>query len=455
MKLFQDIDVYSLQSGFMSLNYKLQDLLDPNENPYYFQDAQGELKIPLSTFADCMSTLERLEFIETNTEWNTYNGFFSKRPSAREARIKDYKERNFKTGFIYTMDYSTHFQEPEGAKHLPMAETEFKDAPTQFLQIYTIGNRMEIYTNKDLPFEKILKLKILQRKLFKDVKETPLDIIDDFLFALSESDLKKINDITEQILELPAVKERKLKQLDEIFSKDYKSILSNLKYNLENYEQSYIRKTNELSRLVDNIQNAQEEYEVMEERSKQKQDNSALLKYLSKHPYLKEIEKVSRNSVSLYYESPLIYFDEFVARKLIKKTTDPHKKAILKAILDRKYELMSRCQIYFNTQTFEVDLQRIGADEFIGHPHIDQYHCFGNHDTYIYDCKRTNNFLQAIEQITAATLNVNFKDAIVVSKMLTNVAHYYDLLKTWRNVETGEFVSTQTIFKEYMENEEA
>jgi len=174
-----------------------------------------------------------------------------------------------------------------------------------------------------------------------------------------------------------------------------------------------------------------------------------------KNPYIKEIEAVGDRTIDLWYEAPIIYFDDFIAEKILLSYISPEKRKIIKAIIDQEYELMTRCRIRFNTQYFSIEAIQIGNDGLLGHPHLDRYQCRGTHDRYIYEAAKTANYIGAIEQITAAVLNLNFADSIVIDTMLGTLTdnHYFERLKTWRHKKTKVMITTKELM-EVIQDEE-
>ena len=444
----------NLSNEFYEFTGILQSILPEYTCPTRASDRCGVFTVPVEGFMSCMSVLEKLHYPNNMEIANTYNGTCYKRISAYNHHIQKFIENNTKTGLLLYQDVSTHYTEYPKAKHLELAEKMFKITPSHFLKVYTINNLLVVYTNKDLPFSTVLKLKILQWSMFKDKTESYQPLVEEFLQALNEEDYEHITNVANRIINMPLIQELKYKTLNEVFSPDFTQKLNDLKGFKNALEQDYLRTQNKLAELVEKICDTQEEYESMQLRAAKKHDNTELFRFLSKHPYIKNIKKKSRTEIELYYEAPLLYFDDFVAERIIKNFTSKKRIAVVKAMLKRKYEVMTRCRIEFNTQSFRINPVRIGTDKFIGHPHLDEYHCVGNHDINIYECRHTLDYLGAIEQITAAVLNVNFADS-VVTRWLVNILSdpYYENLHTWRNKETGELVSSRSVLKEYYNEE--
>lgn len=440
-----------LNMGFNDIVRKLSNVLPSYDAQSMTNSTSGALSAHTETFLLCMSHLERLLFTNEMDKAHTFNGTCYKH-TTRFGTLKDrFTVLEIKTGLLINSDVSTHYIENTEAKHLPIAEEQFKVSSHHFLKIYTINGLMIVFTNKELPFETVVKLKLLQWSIFKDKIETPQQEIMDFIQAALKKDKNELNDLANAILNLPIIKEIKFQEIDRAFQVDYKDKLEDLRYDLEQNEQRVISKENELSRLIQKICEMQEQYEFLKMKSEQKNDNTLLLKWLSNHPYIKEVNRLGNHGIELYYEAPLIYYDEYIAKRL---NYGGNSKKIIDIFVDAKYELMSRCKIIFDTNSFNINFVRMGNADFSQHPHIDRYGCFGNHQMAIHEHRKTNDYLGALEQITVAVLNLNFADGVVIDTMLGNLLSEYHLdMRTWRNKETGELKTTRELLEEY-KNEE-
>ena len=256
MNLFKNLEPVELTTGFQKMTEKLSII----PNSYDSFSITGCLNYPTEHFLQFMSVAEKLFFMDELDKRHTYNATNYKRRQTLEHYTNQFFIDGLKTGFLYNLDVSTAYKENPQAKHLPVAEEQFKITPTQFLKIYTIEELLVVETNKELPFSTIIKLKLLQLKLAEKHIKTPQPLIFDFLNALLEEDLDKINQIEERIINMKELQEIKYKALDEVFQPDYSQRIQDLEYSIEQYEQSYIRKQNELSKLVQRLCQAQEDY---------------------------------------------------------------------------------------------------------------------------------------------------------------------------------------------------
>lgn len=404
---------------------------------------------PIPEFSQAMAQIERLNFLNEPRTAHTFNiTLYKPNEHTLNYELKRANAEQFKTGFILCQNYATRYQEVTGSTHLPMAEEQFKITPSHFLKIFTLNNKvLMVYTNKDLPFDTVLKLKILQWNLFKNNIENVNPDIEKLLTALYTKDADKANAAVNSLLSIKELADMKYEELKDLFKPNHELKIQAREKDITRLEQDYIRTENYLSEIVRKIQELQDELMILYKLNDQEYDATPIIKFLVKHPYIKKFRKWNSNTLEMYFESPLVYFDTYIIDK-IKRNYTGSKKIILQAIKDGKYELMTRCQIRFETNHFQVSFDRIGTDQLLGHPHIDAVGCFGNHGMAIRECAKEGDHLGAIEQISQATLNVNFADGIVIRRMLDNLI-YYGNHKTWRSKETGIMISTNELIEEY------
>lgn len=454
------VEAWALKDAFTEISTTFASALPALTTPtrYIYQNdnilkrIDHRFQIPVTQFLEMMAQIERMCFIDDPKTAHTYN-VASYKPY--EGRFTEHIERvskeQFKTGFILCQAPGTKFNDDPSYVHLPAAENQFKVIPTHFLKIFTINDALVVYTNKDLPIDTIIKLKILQWNMFKTNIENPRQEIDDLLNALYTRDTEKGDIAIDKLLKTKELQDIKYEDLKDLFKPNYELKLRNKEATIASKQNDYIRIENQLSQLVRDIEELQEEVIVLQTMSEAEYDATPIIKHLIKHPYIKEFKKINSESLQLYFESPLVYYDDYIIDRIYRNYSNQNK-TILRAFKDGKYELMTRCRITFNTVTFNVTFDTIGSANIIGHPHIDRAHCFGNHRAAIHDCAKEGDHLGAIEQISQATLNINFADSFVVRAMFDTLTHF-KYLQTWRSKETGAMLSTEEILEIY--NEEA
>ncbi len=422
------------------------------ENRVRFRSERGSLNIPCNGFIHMISHIERLFFPEDITNPPFTNKTYINAVPAFESMYYTIKnnEYTFESGFVYCQAPRTRYTE-FNETHLEALEVNLKEDSHHFLKIFMCNNVLFIYTNKSLSFETIIKLKILQWNVTKENIKTEQPKIFELLQAFLDKDVITINTIIEKLLNCKVILDSKYMDLKKVFQPKYEKKIEETKNTISSYENDYLYHENQLSALVTKIVELQTSLEFLKKQAEQEEeDNTDLIRFLAKHPYIKHIEKKSQTAVDLYFEAPILYFDDYILKRIIHNHT-PERQKILKVFLDNKYELITRCQIRFHTDTFQISIQYIGGNpRLIGHPHIDMYGCFGNHNLALHEAAREINYFGAIEQISQAVLNLNFSDSTVIQGML-NWLISNSHVPTWRSKETGVMLTTEELMEVYNE----
>ena len=441
-----------LHSLFMTTGSNIKALLP--ETISYNISLSYEYYAETREFIRLIHQLERLFFIDNLERDNTVNNLYKNADiSAMVYHLTHAEDAEDIPTFLINIAPRTRYDETrltrEGLIHLEAAEAALKDYDHQFLKIYTYKNGLYVYTNKQPTVETVIQLKLLQWNIFSNQIAHPIPEVIDLLKALVNKDVPEINKAIEAISKLPILSTIRYNELKEMFKPDYKAQKNRLIDQKNQKEQMYIEYENKLSELITQINTLNENILDMELKEDKIEDNTPLIKYLSNHPYIKDIQKKNSRQVSLYFEAPILYFDDYIIEKLLPNKSGDDKR-ILKVFLDNKYELMTRCLINFRPSDFAVNLDYVGDGNYIGHPHIDRYSCFGNHTTAIREAAATANYFGAIEQISQAVLNINFTDSCVVNEMLRTLRRD-PYRKTWRSKETQVLLSTSEILEIYNE----
>lgn len=448
---FLDHTANNLSSSFVNIYNDLSRIL-PNFSGYdnnYSYDYNFQR--PTQEFIRLIAELERLNFMDDLTKVNTKNTVLYKKGKHLDRYINNLEQIAIKTAFTLIEDASTHYQPSFEIRRMPALEAKFKLTPRHFLVIGTYKTEFIIYTNKPLPFETILKLKRVQYNLFKDKFKTLKPEIEEFLAALSEKkSVDTLNTLIDKLLNSEELQSIRYDELKELFKPNFEYQLEDLTNKKIDLERNCLDYENRLSAMVTEINKINDDIILVQTKiNNSNYDATPLIKYLLKHPYIKEFDKYDNNRIRLRFESPVVYFDPYLIDKIYhNKSTNQQK--ILRAFKANEYELMTRCEILFDTKTFSVRFNSIGNNDVIGHPHIDRFNCFGNHHIAIRESAKTGDYLGAIEQISQATLNVNFSDATVIDYMLRTLRDF-SYLKTWRSKETGAMLTTDEIMEIYNE----
>ena len=449
---FFDHTANSLSTSFTHVYNVLSKIL-PNFSNYYSNfNYDYRFQRPITEFVRLIAELERLNFMDDLTKVNTKTAVLYKKGKHLDEFIsRNLDQMATKTSFTLIEDASTHYQPSFPIRRMPALEAKFKLTPRHFLIIGTYKTEFIVYTNKPLPFETILKLKRVQYNLFKDRFKTLKPEIEEFLTALSEKkSVDTLNTLIDKLLNSEELQSIRYDELKELFKPNFEYQLEDLTNKKIDLERNCLDYENRLSAMVTEINKINDDIILVQTKiNNSNYDATPLIKYMLKHPYIKEFDKYDNNRIRLRFESPVVYFDPYLIDKIYhNKSTNQQK--ILRAFKANEYELMTRCEILFDTKTFSVRFNSIGNNDVIGHPHIDRFNCFGNHHIAIRESAKTGDYLGAIEQISQATLNVNFSDATVIDYMLRTLRDF-SYLKTWRSKETGAMLTTDEIMEIYNE----
>lgn len=414
-------------------------------------------------FITMFTQLEKLLFCDKFNEEAFYavNYIYGNSGKAKryEERIADHEGRHEKlaSGLMIINSPSTHYIQDEQVhytrRHLTAAEESFKVVPTHFLKIYTVENVLIIFTNKDLPFETIIALKRLQWSISKENITTPQPDFDLLLEAIANKNINNINLALNRLNNLPVFDEIKCQKLLSVFKTNNQRQIKDLENQIISKNSDCLYHENKIAELISEIVEAEELLEFYRNKKDDEEEIRTFIKYLLKHPYITDVSKIDDENVVFSFEAPIIYYDDYLIKKIIHNYTFNAKK-ILQAFLDKKYELMTKCRIQFNTRSYNIQNARAFHETaYIGHPHIDRYSCFGNHKIGLKDAAKSGDFYLATEQISQAVLNLNFSDGAVVNEMINTLLNRITV-PTWRSKETKIIISTEELLEEYR-NEEA
>lgn len=354
------------------------------------------------------------------------------------------------TGFVLAIAPKSHYVEftTENVQRLEVAENTLKEFPAQFIRIFTKNDNLYVYMNKMPTWGQLIKLKLLQWTIFEDKIKTPEPLVNEFLNGMLDKNLKKVNEALTKIFARPYFAERKYKDVLKIFQSGATQNIQILEDAIEDLQSRITNYENALSSYMTELHDKSELLFSMKQSPTE--DFKPLIRYLSKHPYITNITTRGSETIRFHYEAPIIYFDKYILEKVMSHKTGI-KRQILSIFTKDEYELMTRCEINFNTKDFNLSFHTIGAADqgLIGHPHIDRFKCFGNHNIAVRESAKNRDYIGAIEQISQAVLNLNFSDSYVVDTLLQELSRYPNKNITWRHKETGTMLTTREVLNQY------
>ena len=429
-----------------SVEQELKNILPTVNQGCAVRGIDGAAKV---SFMKLMEQLERLFFL--NTENQDHTDFITVVLNKYDSLFRDYVNTTiYSTGLIIHIAPKTHYEEFRGVKHLEVLEKELKYNPNQFLKVFTKNDKLFVFTNKQLTWKQLIKIKILQWTLFESKINDPEPNIKEFLIGMLNRDLNKINTALTNIMTRPDFVELKYKEIVSVLEYGSKTQIRVLEDSIDMVQREIMEYENRLNEKLTDLRNLNISLSAAENAPQE--DMQLIIKYLIKHPYIRSFNARNQTELVFYFEAPLIYFDKYILDKIIDNHSDTNRK-ILNIFINNNYELITRCKIIFDTQHFRVSFSRMGPEPrgIVGHPHIDTYQCFGNHNKAIQDAAKEGNYLGAIEQLSQAVLNINFSDSYVVGTMLNDLRNNMDYFRTWKCKETGAMLTTE----EVINNEEA
>lgn len=274
------------------------------------------------------------------------------------------------------------------------------------------------------------------------------DIRDMVAAIHKNTNIGKANRIYHAMVNTPELaKARTVNAINGVFKDMKNGRIDNIKGNIENINYRLNELQNDYSNYLSNKRNLLEELDRIKNNPDIETDD--IINYIQKTKYIKKVTKAtSGRGVSLYYEAPILYYDDDVIQH-IRHSYDEEEQFIFDAFLERRYQLYTRCEVIFYPEDFRVNNMTIGSrnenNYYIGHPHIDRFGCFGNHGEAIQDWAETGDYIGAITQVTAAVLNLNFTDGTVVGELIDTLIDRADDVPTWYDTETGVVLTTNEL----------
>ena len=405
--------------------------------------------------SDKRAIMQYLHYIENvnflNSETIIHNEHFYTTNAHYQIQYESrFRDKAF-TGIIIqnsslSSQYNNFINNLFDVERLEAAEENIKQKTAKNMYIFTIAdsNYLFVSTNDPLTELSLLKLYAIKLRLLENKLPCFEPATLDMIIALINEDKEALIDSVNRIKNNENLKNyifdeiaRSLKSRKSRLIENLKEQISACKIQIKDTRENLARA---LSRLNDkNIQfkalmNGEDTF-----------DPQLIIRYLKKCPYIQRIKMLNSSTIRISYLSPLIYFDDYILEKIMDKREGMDYE-IFKLFYDQEYELMSRCSIDINTEDFTVTQgEYLGSNlEAMSHPHIDQYNCFGNHEELIAEAAENDDMLYVLEEVTQATLNINFSDSIVIDTMLRMIKDHSEL-EWWREKETGAMYSTDEL----------
>ena len=346
-------------------------------------------------------------------------------------------------------DDFTSYLHDETMQEMPALATDLKQNQNNDIKLHFNGKKLVCQTNSSPKIETFYKLKVLEWTLLSGVLKN-IDCSDMLAFckAFYNNDLNAANVALNKLVDFKEIKKKKFSNLNKYFKSNKEQDLNRLEQEINNY----IRKANEyqeaLAGIYENLRRDQDEF-TLKLSQEDAFDWDVLLNYLMNHPYITDIDEYSSTKILIHFEAPITYYDAKIGKSTTKHF-EHFAKEVTDVLLDDRYTLWTQAGIILDTYNFSVQNAGIGNGIYIGHPHIDKYSCFGSHRNAIEKWIRTKDYFGVIEQLSAAMMNLNFADGVVISRIPETIMLNMDA-KTFYDNEKKTFVSFREI-KEEKEN---
>ena len=310
---------------------------------------------------------------------------------------------------------------------------------------YKVKSNLVIGSTKQLTTKQWLIIYRLQYQIFRSQYTTPMARYAELLDALIDENIEKANQYIDEILADKSITDNYAEKLGNVFKYNKEQRLDNIKSQID-----YIRTT--LQNLVEQYNERQRDLENQLENYERIKNENKKVPAINIGRHIIENKNITRaqqfnDHIQLTYLTPLINFNEDAAEDAAVKRSQ-FAKDIINTMINGKYTLYTECVIVIY-EDMSIQAQRSAATyhQFIGQPHLDNYACYGDHIDYINQFADNFNIIGLIDQVTEMAMNMNFRDGVVTDQLMGILSTHQDM-KTWKNNETGEYVSTREIMEE-------
>ena len=310
---------------------------------------------------------------------------------------------------------------------------------------YKVKNNLVIGSTKQLTTKQWLIIYRLQYQIFRSQYTTPMAHYAELLDALIDENIEKANQYIDEVLADKTITDNYAEKIGNVFKYNKEQRLDNIKSQID-----YTRTT--LQNLVEQYNERQRDLENQLENYERVKNENKKVPAIDIGRHIIENKNITRaqqftDHIQLTYLTPLINFNEDAAEDAAVKRSQ-FAKDIINTMINGKYTLYTECVIVIY-EDMSIQAQRSAATyhQFIGQPHLDNYACYGDHIDYINQFADSFNIIGLIDQVTEMAMNMNFRDGVVTDQLMGILSTHQDM-KTWKNNETGEYVSTREIMEE-------
>ena len=329
--------------------------------------------------------------------------------------------------------------------HLQGLEELLKRENNAEIVAYKVKTNLVIGSTKKLTTKQWLIIYRLQYQIFRSQYTTPMTRYAELLDALIDENIEKANQYIDEILTDKTITDNYAEKLGSVFKYNKEQRLDKIKSQID-----YTRNT--LQNLVEQYNERQRDLENQLENYERVKNENNRVPALDIGRHIIENKNITRaqqftDYIQLTYLTPLINFNEDAAEDAAVKRSQ-FAKDIINTMINGKYTLYTECVIaIYEDMSIQAQKSAATYNQFIGQPHLDNYACYGDHIDYINQFANNFNIIGLIDQITEMAMNMNFRDGVVTDQLMGILSTNQDM-KTWKNNETGEYVSTREIMEE-------
>ena len=310
---------------------------------------------------------------------------------------------------------------------------------------YKVKTNIVIGSTKQLTTKQWLIIYRLQYQIFRSQYTTPMTRYAELLDALIDENIEKANQYIDEILADKSITDNYAEKLGNVFKYNKEQRLDNIKSQIAHTRttlQNLVKQYNERQR---DLENQLKNYERIKNENK-KVPAIDIGKHIIENKNITRAQQFT-DHIQLTYLTPLINFNEDAAEDAAVKRSQ-FAKDVINTMINGKYTLYTECVIVIY-EDMSIQAQRSAATyhQFIGQPHLDNYACYGDHIDYINQFADNFNIIGLIDKVTEMEMNMKFRDGDVKDQIMGILSTHQDM-KTWKNNETGEYVSTREIMEE-------
>lgn len=345
----------------------------------------------------------------------------------------------------------------ETLKHMKVASMILSEKSLGPVDVFysEITNTIVIMSAKFLSWHTILSVRKLiyqgNTKLNKESDQNIKKYFDAVINALLNKDGAEFDAAIKALFKDPSIKERRYDFIEELKINKKETEIETLEFEIRRRREAINEWNRNIITYTNKLREDNQKLLVLLSSPDDNTDLAKLKKHLINNPYITDITKGEGDStIIITYDAPLTYFDKAILKTLIDgQHFRNDKKRILEAIYSEKFTLWTSCNIILDLRTMHMGTAN-GSYNYLPHPHIVEYNCFGTHNQALQSWVSSGNYEGMIDQVTATVINLNFTDGVVINNMLNNLTENYKTRKVWET-ETGVFINTSELLDQLRE----